>query len=143
LGAMHYRAVASSSFAKKHLPQGLTAHNFREVPFLSFNRKDDMAAEFVARAYGLKRVALNHLFVPSSEGQAHAVKAGWAVGVLPDLMVREALAQGQLVDVAPGQVLPIQLYWHCWNLESEVLDALTQALTEASARDLVQGNPRS
>ncbi len=143
LGAMHSRAVASSSFAKKHLPQGLTAHNFREVPFLSFNRKDDMAAEFVARAYGLKRVALNHLFVPSSEGQAHAVKAGWAVGVLPDLMVREALAQGQLVDVAPGQVLPIQLYWHCWNLESEVLDALTQALTEASARDLVQGNPRS
>ncbi len=143
LGAMHYRAVASSSFAKKYLSQGLTAHNFREVPFLSFNRKDDMAAEFVARAYGLKRVALNHLFVPSSEGQAHAVKAGWAVGVLPDLMVREALAQGQLVDVAPGQVLPIQLYWHCWNLESEVLDALTQALTEASARDLVQGNPRS
>ncbi|MCZ2407620.1 MAG: LysR family transcriptional regulator ArgP [Burkholderiales bacterium] len=137
LGIMRYVAVASSSFAHKHLPQGLTAHNFRAVPFLSFNRKDDMAAEFVARAYGLKRVALNHLFVPSSEGQLHAVKAGWAVGVLPELLAREALAQGQIVDVAPGQVLPIRLYWHCWNLESEVLDALTQALTEASARDLV------
>ena len=140
LGAMHYVAVASSSFAQKHLPNGLTAHNFREVPFLSFNRKDDMAAEFVARTFGLKRVALNHLFVPSTEGQLHAVKAGWAVGVLPELLVRPALVAGDIVDVSPGHTLPIQLYWHCWNLESEVLEALTQALIEASARDLDQGN---
>ena len=140
LGAMHYVAVASSSFAQKHLPNGLTAHNFREVPFLSFNRKDDMAAEFVARTFGLKRVALNHLFVPSTEGQLHAVKAGWAVGVLPELLVRPALAAGDIADVSPSHTLPIQLYWHCWNLESEVLEALTQALIEASARDLDQGN---
>jgi LysR family transcriptional regulator (chromosome initiation inhibitor) len=38
--------------------------------------------------------------------------------------------------MAPGRVLPIQLYWHCWNLESEVLDTLTQALTEAAGRTL-------
>jgi len=136
LGAMHYVAVASAAFAEKHLPGGLTAHNFREVSYLSFNRKDDMAVEFVARAFGLKRVALNHLFVPSSEGQLHAVRAGWAVGVLPELLVRQGLADGSLVDVAPGQVLPIRLYWHCWNLESEVLDHLTQALTEAAERTL-------
>ena len=54
--------------------------------------------------------------------------------------MRDALAQGLMVDVSPGHTLPIQLYWHCWNLESEVLEALTQALTEASARDLDQGN---
>lgn len=137
LGAMNYVAVASASFAEKHLPGGLTAHNFREVSYLSFNRKDDMAAEFVARAFGLKRVALNHLFVPSSEGQLHAVRAGWAVGVLPELLVRTGLADGSLVDMAPGHVLPIKLYWHCWNLESEVLDTLTQALTEAAERALV------
>ena len=96
LGAMRYVAVASPTFAQKHLPGGLTAHNFRTVPYLSFNRKDDMAVEFVARAFGLKRV-----------------------------------------DMVPGQVLPIQLYWHCWNLESEVLDALTLALTDTAAQSLV------
>ncbi|MCO5111085.1 MAG: LysR family transcriptional regulator ArgP [Burkholderiaceae bacterium] len=137
LGAMRYVAVASPAFAQKHLPGGLTAHNFRTVPYLSFNRKDDMAVEFVARAFGLKRVALNHLFVPSSEGQMRAVAAGWAVGVLPELLVRDKLADGSLVDMVPGQVLPIQLYWHCWNLESEVLDALTLALTDTAAQSLV------
>ena len=137
LGAMPYVAVASASYARQHLPQGLTPHNFRDVSFLSFNRKDDMAAEFVARAFGLKRVALNHLFVPGSEAQMRAALAGWAVGVLPELMVRSGLADGSLVDVAPGRSLPIQLYWHCWNLESELLDVLSGALKTAAAQSLV------
>ncbi|MBV7456371.1 LysR family transcriptional regulator ArgP [Acidovorax sp. sif1233] len=136
LGAMHYVAVASAPYAQQHLPQGLTPHNFREVPFLSFNRKDDMAAEFVARAFGLKRVALNHLFVPGSEAQMRAVAAGWAVGVVPELLARGPIADGSMVDLAPGRRLPIQLYWHCWNLESAVLDALTAALTATAARTL-------
>ena len=137
LGAMPYVAVASASFAQQHLPQGLTPHNFRDVSFLSFNRKDDMAAEFVARAFGLKRVALNHIFVPSAEGQMRAVAAGWAVGVVPELLARGALADGSMVDLAPGRALPIQLYWHCWNLESELLDALTAALKGAAAEALL------
>ena len=137
LGAMHYVAVASAEFASKHLPQGLTPHNFREISFLSFNRKDDMAAEFVARAFGLKRVALNHLFVPSTEGQMRAVSAGWGVGVMPELLARGPIADGSLVDLVPGHFLPIQLYWHCWNLESELLDALTEALKATAATTLV------
>ncbi len=137
LGAMHYVAVASAEFACAHLPQGLTPHNFREVSFLSFNRKDDMAAEFVARAFGLKRVALNHLFVPSTEGQMRAVAAGWGVGVMPELLARGPIADGSLIDLVPGRSLPIQLYWHCWNLESELLDALTEALKATAARTLV------
>ena len=137
LGAMPYVAVASAAFAQQYLPQGLTPHNFREVSFLSFNRKDDMASEFVARAFGLKRVALNHLFVPSAEGQMRAVAAGWAVGVVPELLARGALADGSMVDLAPGRALSIELYWHCWNLESELLDALAAALTGAAAQALV------
>ncbi|MGH8804089.1 MAG: ArgP/LysG family DNA-binding transcriptional regulator, partial [Polaromonas sp.] len=41
------------------------------------------------------------------------------------------------VNLVPGQALPIQLYWHCWNLESEVLDALTAALKQSAALSLV------
>jgi diguanylate cyclase (GGDEF)-like protein len=46
------------------------------------------------RGLRLKRVALNHLFVPSSEGQMRAVLAGWGVGVVPELLVRGLLADG-------------------------------------------------
>ncbi|HSV84131.1 MAG TPA: LysR family transcriptional regulator ArgP [Ramlibacter sp.] len=136
LGAMTYVAVAEAGYARQHLPQGLTAHNFRDTPFVAFNRKDDMQAEFVGRAFGLKRLALSQLFVPSSEGQVRAVLAGWGVSVVPELLTRGLLAQGLLVNVAPQAALPIQLYWHCWNLQSEVIDQLTANLTTAAAQAL-------
>jgi LysR family transcriptional regulator (chromosome initiation inhibitor) len=132
LGAMKYIAVSQPAHAKAKLREGLSAHNFREIPFIAFNRKDDMQREFVARAFGLKRVALNQIFVPSSEGQVRAVLSGWGLSVVPELLVRGLMEQGQLIDAAPGHSVQVQLYWHCWNLESEVLDSLTNALTQAA-----------
>jgi len=136
LGAMRYVAVAEAGFARERLPGGLTQHNFRSVPFVAFNRKDDLQAEFVAQAFRLKRVTLNQFFVPSSEGQVRAVLAGWGASVVPEALVAGLLAQGTLVDIAPGVRLPVQLYWHCWNLESAVLDQLTTALGAEAARVL-------
>jgi LysR family transcriptional regulator, chromosome initiation inhibitor len=136
LGAMNYIAVAEAHYAREHLPQGLTAHNFREVPFVAFNRKDDMQAEFVGKAFRLKRVALRQLFVPSSEGQVRAVLAGWGASVVPELLTRGLLEQKRLLNVAAHTVVPVQLYWHCWNLESAVLDQLTAALTQAAGEAL-------
>lgn len=57
--------------------------------------------------------------------------------VTPDCLKR-AVSQRLLVDAAPRRTLPIQLYWHCWKLESDVLDALTAALTHAAAQSLVR-----
>lgn len=148
LGAMQYIAVATPDFAKKRLGLGegasgkqnapaLTQYNFRDVPFIAFNRKDELPVDFVGKAFGLKRVTLNQLFVPSSEGMVRAVLAGWGVSVVPRLLAQGLIDQGQLVNLVPSYTLPIQLYWHCWNLESEVLDALTAALKQTAAQSLV------
>jgi LysR family transcriptional regulator (chromosome initiation inhibitor) len=148
LGAMQYIAVATPEFAQKRLGlrdgpgdkenrPSLTQYNFRDVPFIAFNRKDELPGDFVSKAFGLKRVTLNQLFVPSSEGMVRAVLAGWGVSVVPRLLAQGLIDQNQLVNVAPSYTLPIQLYWHCWNLESEVLDALTAALKQSAAQSLV------
>ena len=136
LGAMRYVAVAQAAYAAQHCPQGLSPHNFRALPFLAFNRKDDLQCEFVGYALSLQQVALRQLYVPSSEGQVRAVLDGWGVSVVPELQVRQHLLDGTLVDIAPGKALPVDLYWHCWNLDSAVLDALTSALTAAAATAL-------
>ena len=136
LGAMHYMAVASADYARQHCPQGLTSHNFRDIAFVAFNRKDDLQAEFVSRACGLRRVTLSQRFVPSSEGQVRAVLAGWGASVVPDLLVRELLQSGELVNLAPAVTHPVSLYWHCWNLDSDVIDRLTQALEAAAQQAL-------
>lgn len=136
LGAMQYVAVAAQDYVQAHCPQGLTAHNFRQIPFIAFNRKDDLQAEFVGRALGLRRVILNQRFVPSSEGQVRAALAGWGATVVPELQVRGLLASGELANLAPSTRLPVDLYWHCWNLHSAVIDRLTAALEGAAAKAL-------
>jgi LysR family transcriptional regulator (chromosome initiation inhibitor) len=138
LGGMTYVAIAETGFARERFPHGLTAHNFRDAPFVAFNRKDDMQSEFVGRAFGLKRVSLPQVFVPSSEGQVRAVLAAWGVSVVPELLVRALIEQGRLVNLAPQAALSIQLYWHCWNLQSAVLDQLSAALTGAAAEALTR-----
>lgn len=139
LGAMEYIAVCASDAAvrtKLDTQVGLTPHNFRGIPFIAFNRKDDMQTEFVAKAFGLKRVTLNQVFVPSSEAQVRAVLAGWGISVVPALIVQPLIDEGRLVNIAPQHRLHVQLYWHCWNLESDVLDNLTAALGAAAAQQL-------
>ena len=136
LGVMHYVAVASAAYASANCPQGLTPHNFRQIPFIAFNRKDDLQTEFVGRACGLRRVSLSQRFVPSSEGQVSAVLAGWGASVLPELQVHGLLASGELVNLAPNTTLPVNLYWHCWNLDSVVIDRLTEALSAAASAAL-------
>jgi LysR family transcriptional regulator, chromosome initiation inhibitor len=137
LGAMNYIAVCANRVggegrfdpAKK-----LTAHNFQLSPFIAFNRKDDMQSEFVAKAFGLKRVNLRQLFVPSSQAQVQAVRDGWGVSVVPQLLAQPLIDQGELVNILPEFALPVALYWHCWNLESDVLDNLTHSLKATAAK---------
>ena len=136
LGTMDYVAVATAEFAARHCPKGLNAHNFHKLPYIAFNRKDHLQHSFVEQAFSLPRVMLKQLFVPSSEGQIRAVRAGWGVSVVPELGVRELLASGELVNVTPRHRLGVALYWHCWNLSSDVLDALSSALRGAAAQSL-------
>ncbi|WP_439520732.1 LysR family transcriptional regulator ArgP [Hydrogenophaga sp.] len=139
LGTMNYVAVAQADYAAQHCPKGLNAHNFHQLPFVAFNRKDNLQHSFVTKAFGLPRVMLKQLFVPSSEGQVRAVLGGWGVSVLPELRVREQLARGELVNLAPRHQLEVALFWHCWNLSSDVLDGLSAALREAAAQSLRTG----
>jgi LysR family transcriptional regulator (chromosome initiation inhibitor) len=139
LGAMNYIAVCAQSMpvdSKFDPKKGLSKHHFHHLPFIAFNRKDDMQSEFVSKAFGLQRVSLRQLFVPSSQAQVQAVRERWGVSVLPQITVQPLLDSGEFINLLPGFALPVQLYWHCWNLESDVLEALTLALKTCAAKRL-------
>jgi LysR family transcriptional regulator (chromosome initiation inhibitor) len=54
------------------------------------------------------------------------------------LLVRGLIDNGQLVNLVPAVTLPVNLYWHCWNLNSEVIDRLTAALSQVAGQILVE-----
>ena len=116
LGCMRYGAVASPGFIQKGLPQGLNRANFAHLPWLVFNRKDDMPATWVARAFGITAPRLIERHVPSSEAHVRAAIMGWGVGVMPEQLARPWLANGQLQAVHGEIHVDVQLHWHQWKL---------------------------
>ncbi len=106
------------------------------LPFVAFNRKDLLQQGLVEQAFGLTRLSLKQRFVPSVEGQLRAVREGWGVSVVPELRVRALIKAGELVNPLPKFGLDVALYWHCWNLGSEVLDELSRALQAAAKEQL-------
>jgi LysR family transcriptional regulator (chromosome initiation inhibitor) len=147
LGVMHYSAVASPAFVQRWLPEGLHRGNFADTPFLVFNRKDDMQAQWVSRAFGVRAPRLRERYVPASEAYLRAVEMGWGVGVLPRLQAQPAIDAGRLVWLHAEVTVPVALYWHQWTLPAQaeapgtaqrlgLLDQIGLALAEGARRAL-------
>lgn len=145
LGVMRYTAVASPGFIAEVLPQGLTRANFAQVPFLVFNRKDDMQTQWVSRAFGVRSPRLQERFVPSSEAYVRAALMGWGVGVAPEIQVRGLLDNGDLIALRPEIGLEVRLFWHQWRLGPEgatpsarvaLLDRIGDALVAGAEQTL-------
>ncbi len=120
LGTMPYCAVASPAFLASALPQGLTLANFAQQPFIVFNRKDDMQAQWVSQVFGLREPRLKERFVPSSEAGARAAAMGWGIAVLPELLARPYIQSGELRLLRPDVRVEVTLYWHQWRLGAEL-----------------------
>ena len=48
--------------------------------------------------------------------------------MLPDQQSAPLAAAGQVVALSPDHHISVKLYWHCWNLKSELLKNLTTHL---------------
>jgi LysR family transcriptional regulator (chromosome initiation inhibitor) len=148
LGTMRYTAAASPAFVERELggtPAGLNRASFSRLPFLVFNRKDDIQHQWVRRAFGVREPRLHERFVPSSEAYLRAVCMGWGIGLLPLVQAGALLASGELIALRPDVLLGVELYWHQWKLGPEgaatsprtaLLDQIGAALLAGAARAL-------
>lgn len=124
LGRMRYIAVASPAFVAQALPQGLDRGNFARLPWLVFNRKDDMHATWVGQAFGVQGARLMERHVPSTEAHARAATMGWGIAVMPEQMAAPGLAAGSLLAVHAEVFVDVLLHWHQWKmLAGQVSDA--------------------
>ncbi|WP_284619012.1 LysR family transcriptional regulator ArgP [Aquabacterium humicola] len=135
LGTMRYIAVASPSFCERLLPEGLNRSNFARVPWLVFNRKDDMHALWVSKAFGVQGPRLVERFVPSTEAHVRAAEMGWGIGVMPEQMAAPALADGALVGLFPEVWIDVLLHWHQWKLRTD--DSSAEPALRAGALDRI------
>jgi LysR family transcriptional regulator (chromosome initiation inhibitor) len=136
LGTMRYRLYAAPDFARRWFSGGLDAAAAAHAPAAIFSRRDALQHRLLTRALGAPPPALSAHYIPSSEAFVEIIAAGHAYGALPEQQSRPLVGAGQLVDLLPEGAEAVPLYWHCWNLASELLQRLSAAL-ENGARQLL------
>ncbi|MFC5930499.1 LysR family transcriptional regulator ArgP [Cryobacterium melibiosiphilum] len=140
LGIMRYRAVCSPGFRDRWLGGIAAPWRLAGVPVVNFDRRDLLQDDFFRRAVGQDldtpgQAAPRH-FIPTSADFARAVALGLGWGLLPEQQCLAEIARGDLVELAPAQPVDVPLYWQRWNLDSELLDDVTDAVRSAAATRL-------
>ncbi|PAS95498.1 MAG: hypothetical protein CGU28_12395 [Candidatus Dactylopiibacterium carminicum] len=138
LGVMRYHCLASPDFVASYFPRGLNRASVRHAPALVFNRRDALQDEHIGRHLRWRSPQFPRHYIPAYEAYLQAALHGFGYGMLPEPQCREALASGALVDVTPGTVADVPLYWHAWALDSELIGSLTDALRRGAMSNLRQ-----
>ncbi len=144
LGRVDYLCLAAPDFAARWFPAGLVEAALCRAPAVIFNRADEVHHQFLrglpSTAASFDRItrSLPLHYIPSSERFVDVVAQGLAYGMIPLPQARQHLADGRLVDLAPGRAVPIRLYWHCWGLRTRLLDALTHHVVSHAQQVLAQ-----
>ena len=74
--------------------------------------------------------------VRSSEAFVAMAEQGLACCLIPELQIRQQLAQGLLLDLSPDNHLIERLYWHRWVLERGLHKQISLRLIEQGRRAL-------
>jgi LysR family transcriptional regulator (chromosome initiation inhibitor) len=132
LRSTRYRAVATPNFVEHWFGDGVTPAALAQAPTVSFDRRDEMQADFL-RSQRVRTTPPIH-YIPASSEFASSVRLGLGWGMLPDFQIGDGLSDGTLVELVPGSATNVPLYWQQWNLRSELLDVMAEAVAVAAGR---------
>lgn len=135
LGTLRYRATASPAYFKRHFSTGVTPATIARAPALTFNQKDRLQHAWIRQTLG-KSVTYPTHWLPSTQSFVDASLTGMGWGVNPIPLVRDHLAAGRLVELVPGAVLAVPLFWQVNRLAADRLSDLTKGIVTTAKREL-------
>lgn len=135
LGSIRYHATASPDFVARHFAGGVTPAALAQAPGLTFNQKDRLQHNWIKQNFGEAVVYPTH-WLPSTQSFVTACLLGIGWGLNPAPLVNEHLAEGRLVELIPGAVFDLPLFWQVNRLADTRLAGLTRAVVEAGKKVL-------
>jgi len=139
LGRMDYKCFASEQFATRHFPHGLTLPAALKAPAALFSRKDSLHNAFLSRRFGISIGNYKRHYLPAPMTLLESVLCGVGYAMLPVIQLEGRRDCGTLVDLAPEHVMSVDLYWHHWEHQSPILDAMTACVLR-HARERLPAN---
>ncbi|SEI38093.1 LysR family transcriptional regulator ArgP [Paraburkholderia diazotrophica] len=135
LGRMRYLAVCTPAYFERYFSEGVARDTLRRAPCIDFNPKDQLQKRFVRKITRAELDAPTH-WIPHVSGFLRACSTGLGWGMCPERMIAAQLESGELIDMAPGKHLDVDLYWQSWRLSIGWLDDFGAALRKRSAEFL-------
>lgn len=135
LGRMRYLAVCSPAFFDRYFGDGVNREALRRAPCVVFNPKDALQARFMRRVTRAELDPPQH-WMPHVGGYLRACVTGLGWGMCPTQMIDALLERGELVALAPGRHLDVDLYWQSWRLSIGWLDEFSAVLKQRAAEFL-------
>lgn len=130
LGFLTYGLYCSPDFAEKWFPNGLDLQDLKKAPGICFTRDDELNAMLFKQIFDTTPKELPTHYVPSTTVFIDLVRHGTGYGMLPMQHSLELVKKKQIVDLAPKHKVKVDLYWHCWNLNSKILKAFTREVLD-------------
>jgi LysR family transcriptional regulator, chromosome initiation inhibitor len=131
LGRMRYRPMATSAFAERWFPDGVTGAALAQAPMVVFDRDDHLQDRYLRRRSRAPIHPPAH-YVPASAEFVKAVWLGLGWAMLPDLQTMTAPYLDDLIEIDSRGALMVELYWQQWRLRSRALDQVAQAIRSAA-----------
>ncbi|CCO24915.1 LysR family transcriptional regulator ArgP [Maridesulfovibrio hydrothermalis] len=130
LTTFNYLCLCTPQFRDKWFQKGLTLESLSKIPAVVFNRKDETQSQMLKKIFPEENIIHPIFYVPSSEAFVDVVCRGLAYGMVPEFQVQEDLKSGRLIEIIPEGRVQMSLYWHCWNVETSLLNDLRLTFLE-------------
>ncbi|MNS40330.1 putative HTH-type transcriptional regulator [compost metagenome] len=132
LGSLRYLAAATSDYRDLHFPNGVTAARLAEAPVLRFSPRDRLQLRWADKVVGSPIEGSTH-WVPSTQGFLDFTLAGVAWSLTPERLAAPLIASGRLVDLAPGIIVDVPLFWQHLRITTRLIEDLTKAVRAGAA----------
>ncbi|EJN8561361.1 LysR family transcriptional regulator ArgP [Vibrio alginolyticus] len=138
LGRIDYVCVASPEFYQRYFSKGVNNQTLAKAPAVSYDQYDDLHKTFLTEHFNVNPDSVIHHNISSSEAFLKVALAGVAYCLIPRLQINDELDRGVLVDVTPGFLMSHRIYWHHWQLETGVLQEISNAIVGYAQQHLPQ-----
>lgn len=136
LGSMAYHCVCTPSFRSNYFAKGPSTNAFLQAPALHYSPKDQLQSNYLAKYWQVAPTSYPHHQIPSTESYLDFILRGLAWGIVPQLQCREHLKQGRLIKLDPKHPITVDLYWHTWSLQPELMRRFSQQLQTYCHKEL-------
>ena len=116
---MNYRMYANTAFYKRYFAEKSLTDAIAEAPAIIYGKDDHLHNKYLSMLNNSNNYPFH--MVPDAGGLAQSICNGTGYGLLADEQVATLADSSCLEDIAPGEFLAVDLYWHYWRNSSDTL----------------------